>query len=168
MTGDPHASRLTDPESLRGDDAVDVRDEIHEVDAGDFEHATDLDSHVVVGVADDRGVLLQDDGHHGWTLPAFPVEDSEDWYATARREFEALTGTAITVDAPERLRSREYRLLEGNDSTFVRDLVVRASPVGVLPDAPESGVEGVELRWFGGVPDDAPEPVADDVALFVD
>jgi len=75
MTGIPEADRtetLTDPETLCDRDGVDVREQTHDVDAEEFEDVTDLDSHVAVGTADDRGVLLQNDGHHGWTLLRSP------------------------------------------------------------------------------------------------
>lgn len=168
MTPDSSLDTLTDPESLREYDAVDVRDATHEVDPAEFADTADLDSHVVVGVADDRGVLLQNDGHHGWTLPAFPVAVGEDWLATARSEFEALTGAPITVEGVERLRAREYRVPDTDDSRTIYNVVVRATPTDALPDDLESRVEETGLQWFDAAPADAPEPVVEDVALFVE
>lgn len=168
MTPAPSLDTLTDPESLREHDTVDVRDATHEVDPTEFADTADLDSHVVVGVADDRGVLLQNDGHHGWTLPAFPVAAGEDWLATARREFEALTGAPVTVEGAERLRAREYHVPETDDSRTIYNVVVRATPADTLPDDPETRVDGTELRWFDAAPADAPGPVVEDVALFVE
>lgn len=167
MPTDTPPAALTDPESLRGTDAVDVREETHEVGPGDFASVAALDSHVAVGVVSDRGVLLQNDGHHGWTLPAFPVADGEDWYAVARRDFRALTGAAIEIEAPERLRRRVYGVADGEETETVRDLVVRASPAGDLPADPDSRVEGTAIQWFDGAPDGVPDAVADDIALFV-
>lgn len=166
MTTPTSSTDVTDPESLR-DDAVDVGDETHVVDSEDLASARALGSHVV-GVVADRGVLLQNDGHHGWTLPAFPVEDGEDWYVVARREFEALTDTAITVKGAERLRNREYRLGDGDDCTVVRDLVVRASPADDLPENAQSRVDDIEIEWVDGVPEGVPGPVADDISLFAE
>jgi len=168
MTTDTALDSLTDPESLREHDAVDVRDATHEVDHAEFADTADLDSHVVVGITDDRGVLLQNDGHHGWTLPAFPVQAGEDWLATARREFEALTGAPVTVEGAERLRAREYRVPDTGDSRTIYNVVVRATPTDGLPDDLESRVEGTEIQWFDAAPVEAPEPVVEDVALFVE
>ncbi|MFB6269447.1 MAG: hypothetical protein ABEH83_05850 [Halobacterium sp.] len=165
---DSSKATLLDPESLREDDAVDVQDVVHDVAADDYADVESLDSHVVVGVTDSGSVLLQNDGHHGWTLPAFPVADDDDWLAVAHREFEALTGTRISIEAPLRLRSREYRVVDGEESATVRDLVVRGTPATGLPADPESRVDGTDLRWDDAVPDDAPEPVADDISLFVE
>jgi hypothetical protein len=168
MTPAPSLDALTDPESLRDHDTVDVRDATHEVDTAEFADTADLDSHVVVGVADDRGILLQNDGHHGWTLPAFPVADAEDWLVAARSNFEALTGAPIAIEGAERLRAREYRVPETDDSRTIYNVVVRATTTERLPDDPESRVEGTEIRWFDAAPADAPGPVAEDVALFVE
>jgi predicted NUDIX family NTP pyrophosphohydrolase len=168
VTTNTPSTDLSDPESLRDDDTVDVHDETHDVDGDDLASARALDSHVVVGVVADRGVLLQNDGHHGWTLPAFPVAEGEDWYAVASREFAALTGTAVSVEAPERLRNREYRLSHGDENTVVRDLVVRASPNEPLHEEAQSRADGTEIEWTDGVPADVPGPVADDISLFVD
>ncbi|WP_232703466.1 NUDIX domain-containing protein [Halobacterium wangiae] len=160
----------TDPDTLADRDGVDFRENTHEVDAAEFESATELDSHVVVGVTDDRGVLLANDGHHGWTLPAFAVDDGADWLAVASREFEVLTGTPVTVDGVERVRRREYRVPDTDDRTVVWNVVVRASPAdtATLLADPESREDGTELQWFDGTPDDAPEAVADDVECVLD
>ncbi|AHG05090.1 hypothetical protein HALDL1_02310 [Halobacterium sp. DL1] len=166
MTGIPEADRtetLTDPETLCDRDGVDVREQTHDVDAEEFEDVTDLDSHVAVGTADDRGVLLQNDGHHGWTLPAFAVEPDDDWLAVARRGFESLTSTTVAVDAVERVRRLEYRVPDTDQTAVVWNVVVRATLDDSLPDDPETNDEGIELRWFDEVPDDAPEAVADDI-----
>jgi ADP-ribose pyrophosphatase YjhB (NUDIX family) len=159
---------LTDPATLRDCDTVDVHEEIRQVDAAEFADATEFDSHVVVGVASEAGVLLQNDGHHGWTLPAFPVDAGDDWLAVARREFEALTGVSVAIDAVERLRVREYRVPDTGDSTTVYNVVVRATPTTRLPEDPQSRVDDTEIEWFADVPEDAPGPVAADVELFVD
>ncbi|GAA0278606.1 NUDIX hydrolase [Halobacterium noricense] len=167
MTADFPES-LTDPVTLRDHDTVDVRDRTHDVDTAEFADATELDSHVVVGVVSDVGVLLQNDGHHGWTLPAFPAEAGDDWLAVARHEFEGLTGVPIDVDAVERLRAREYRVPDTGDSTTVYNVVVRATPNARLPEEPQSRVDGTKIEWFADVPEDVSRPVAADVERFVD
>ncbi|MCD2200509.1 NUDIX domain-containing protein [Halobacterium sp. KA-4] len=167
MTADAPDS-LTDPATLRDREAVAVREETQVVDAAEFADTTELESHVVVGVASEAGVLLQNDGHHGWTLPAFPVEAGDDWLAVARREFERLTGVSVTIDAVERLRAHEYRVPDTGDSTTVYNVVVRTTPTARIPEGPQSRVDGTEIQWFVDVPEHAPGPVAADVELFVD
>jgi len=171
MTGpDPTDSidSLTDPESLADRDGVAFEEVTTEADAEALADAEAWDSHVVVGVADDRGALLQHDGHHGWTVPAFPVADGDDWYAVARREFERLTGASATIDAPARYRKRVIRRADGDDRVVVENVVVHATPDGDLSDDPESRVDGTDLAWFDAPPADAPAPVADDVRLVLD
>jgi ADP-ribose pyrophosphatase YjhB (NUDIX family) len=170
MTGNHDSDSLdslTDPATLRDHADVDFRERTEAVDAADFEDATDLDSHVAVGVADHRGVLLQNDGHHGWTLPAFAVDAGEDWLAVARREFESLTGAAVEVDAVERVRRLEYRVPVADDRATIWNVVVRATTDDSLSDDPESRVDDTDVRWFDRVPEDVEGPVAADVECVV-
>jgi len=170
MTGNHDSDSLdslTDPATLRDHADVDFRERREAVDAADFEDVTDLDSHVAVGVADDRGVLLQNDGHHGWTLPAFAVDAGEDWLAVARREFESLTGAAVEIAAVERVRRLEYRVPVADDQATIWNVVVRATAEDSLSDDPESRVDDTDVRWFDGVPEDVEGPVAADVECVV-
>lgn len=67
---------ISDPESLRGCANVPFDEETHPVTQEEFESVTErVDSHAVVGITnDEEDVLLMNDGSHGWTLIAFPVE----------------------------------------------------------------------------------------------
>lgn len=154
---------LPDPESLFDHPDLAVETTTEPIDAGDFDDAAAWDSHVVVGVADDRGVLLYDDGHHGWTPPAFAVGDDEDAVAVAHREFEALTGTTITVDGVLHARCRTFTVENDDRETSVWNVVLSATPDDQLPDDPESEVADADLAWRETAPADAPEQVAADV-----
>jgi len=155
---------LPDPESLLDRPGVDVETSTEPIDADDFGAAEAWDDHVVVGVADDRGVLLYDDGHHGWTPPAFEIGDDEDAVAVAHREFEALTGTTATVEGVLHARRRTFVVADGDDrETSVWNVILRATPDERLPDDPESRVEDAALAWRDAAPGDAPEQVAADV-----
>lgn len=182
MPWEPHSTAtLTDPGRLRDRDDVEFVAETNDVDAAAFETATGWDSHVAVGVTGDRGVLLMNDGHHGWTLPAFAVESGDDWLAVARSEFESLTGVAVTVDAVELVRRREFRLgdeapdseTSTDDQTTVDNVLVRATPAddsaadGSLSADPESRDDDVVVQWFDGVPDGVEGPVAADIERIV-
>lgn len=156
---------LTDLESLFDHPDLAVETHTESIDAADFDAAEAWDSHVVAGVADDRGVLLYDDGHHGWTPPAFAVGDDEDAVAVARREFETLTGTSTTVDGVLHARRRTFTVDDSADDreTSVWNVVLSATPDEPLPDDPESQVEDADLVWRDAVPDAAAEHVAADV-----
>lgn len=180
-----HDAPLTDPRTPCDADGVEFRELTHQVDPAELEATPDPDSHVAVGVTGDRGVLLMDDGDHGWTLPAFAVEPGDDYLAVARREFEALTGVAAAVESVERVRRHRYHPADAtdadgapgsadaatgaDDAVTVWNVVVRATPAD--PDAlaaPESRETGTDLAWFDGVPDGVEGPVADDVDCIAD
>lgn len=156
---------LTDPETLLDGDDCTVETHTDTLDAEDFADAVAWESHVAAGVADDRGVLCYDDGHHGWTLPAFTVADGEDYLAVARREFEALTGVPVSIERVEHARRRRFSVeADGDDrQTDVWNVVVRATPAEALPDDPASREDGADLRWFDGVPATVEGVVAADI-----
>jgi ADP-ribose pyrophosphatase YjhB (NUDIX family) len=157
---------LTDPATLSDCDDVPVETDRSEVAPEDLADAREYDNQVVVGVAGERGVLLYDDGHHGWTLPAFPVEPGEDFLATAHREFERVTCVALEIEGVAFARRREFHA--GDESAVVWNVLVDATPTEPLPDDPESHADGAELAFFDGAPDGVPEPVADDIARITD
>jgi|AntRauMinimDraft_4_1070384.scaffolds.fasta_scaffold00029_47 hypothetical protein len=156
---------LSDPESLLDHPDLAVETTTEPIDAVDFDAAEAWTDHVVVGVADDRGVLLYDDGHHGWTPPAFEVPDDEDALAVARREFEALTGTTLSIEGVLHARCRTFTVADEADDreTAVWNVILQATPDARLPGDPESRVEDAALAWRDGAPEDAPEAVAADV-----
>ncbi|MFB6071957.1 MAG: hypothetical protein ABEJ88_03220 [Halobacterium sp.] len=171
MTATPHSDStdsLTDPGMLADRDGVAVETQSVSVDADEFETARTYDSQVVVGVPDERGALLQNDGHHGWTLPAFPVADGEDYAAVARREFEALTGAALGVAGVEHARRRVFVREADGAEAVVWNVLLRGAPASPLPDDPESRVDGTDARWSAEPPADASAPVVADVERVLD
>lgn len=169
MTDPDHTSldSLTDPESLLARHGLAVETHTDSLAPEDFADAEAWDSHVAVGVADDRGVLCYDDGHHGWTLPAFAVADDEDYLAVARREFDALTGAPVAVEDVVYARRRVFTVAGADDDddreTSVWNVIVRASPDDPLSNDPDCREDGSTLRWFDGVPEDAEGVVVEDV-----
>jgi hypothetical protein len=162
---DPTTSNpsLSDPATLADREGVPVGTTEHVLDAQGFAEAADWTSTVVVGVADDRGVLLMNDGHHGWTLP-FTDAGGGDWLATARREFSELVDVQVAIDDVAFARCRDVRLEDGDDSRQVWAVLVTATPTdGRIPDDPESTDDGIELRWADAPPADADGPVAADI-----
>lgn len=156
---------LPDPESLFDHPDLAVETTTEPIDAEDFDAAEAWADHVVVGIADERGVLLYDDGHHGWTPPAFEVDADEDAVAVARREFETLTGTGLSIDGVLHARQRTFTVADDGDNreTTVWNVLLAATPDDRLPDDPESEVADAALAWRDEVPEDAPEQVAADV-----
>jgi hypothetical protein len=154
---------LTDPATLRNRAGVPVETTEHVLDDEEFADAADWTSTVVVGVADDRGVLLMNDGHHGWTLP-FTDAGGDDWLATARRKFSELVGVPVAIEDVEFARCRDARLEGGDDSRQIWGVLVTATTTGdPIPDDPESTDDGIDLRWADAPPTDASDPVAADI-----
>lgn len=163
---------LLDPEAFRDVDDVAFDEETLVLEAGAFESTRrDVDSHVAVGITDGDGrVLLWNDGSHGWTLPAFPVDAGDDLAETARRGVRDLLGVDVELSRPERVRRVEFRPEEDDGrraemynvvfpATVVDDAQIPDEPVGDDPDA--------SLRWFENAPDDQDDALADDVRLFL-
>lgn len=179
MTGDSTtadgSTTLTDPGTLLTRDDVPVETATHELPPADFVDTDDWDSHVVVGVADDRGALLHDDGDHGWTLPAFAPGPGDDWLSVARDGFERLTGVPVAIDAIRAARRREFREADGVQRRVVWNVLVTATPATRIPDDPKRAdtpdgtddpsrpADGAALRWFDAPPADAPDAVVTDV-----
>lgn len=171
---------VTDPAALRDRDGVDVRQRTETVGPGDFEAAgddlADVAGWVVVGVENDAGaVLLMDDGDHGWTLPAAPVDPDEDWVAAGRDLVEGLTDATVAVVKPERVRRLDYEREGGDgrgsdDHVVVHHVVFRAESVTGEPAADEPVVgcdTAVEVGWFDALPAGVEGTVADDARLFL-
>lgn len=171
---------LTDPERLRDRDGVRFLEESRIVPQSEFESVVETaDSHVAVGITDDDGaVLLENDGAHGWTLPAFVVDAGEDWAETARHGIDRLTDGPVELAAPELVRRVEFRP-DGQEragadpeSRFrMYNVVVRAAAVDqesiAIDRSTERGSER-NLEWFAEVPDEQEGAVADDIRLFLD
>lgn len=171
----PTVDSLTDPAALRDRDGVEFRARTETLDPDDFETARDdlaaVAGWVVVGVENDAGaVLLMDDGDHGWTLPAAPVDPDEDWVAAGRTLLEGVAGVAPAADRPERVRRIGYDTQDGDDRVVVHHVVLRSEPVAGEPvaDEPTVGCDtAVQAGWFDALPDGVDGVVADDARLFL-
>lgn len=142
---------LFDPESLRHRADVEFDEETKVLEREEFEAVRDeletWDSHVAVGVTNHEGaVLLMNDGSHGWNLTAVPVEPGEDWAAAARRGAEALTGVAVEIDGPERVRRIDY-YLEASEASLASDASSGAEPGGPGDEA-DRGESQDEDEWL--------------------
>lgn len=157
------STTLTDPATLLARDDVHVETETRELPPAEFAAARDWDSHVVVGVADDRGALLQHDGHHGWTLPAFAAAPGDDWLSVARDAFDSLTGVPVAIDDIRAARRREVREQDTVQRTVVWNVLLTATPINRILDDPDSTDDGPALSWFEAPPGDAPDAAATDV-----
>ena len=164
-----------DPETLRERPGVPFREETERIDPdveGVRADLATLDSHVVVGVTNDAGeVLLMDDGEHGWTLAAVPVETGDDWLAAGRSGVAELTDICVTIDRAERVRRVDYHVGDETDPhVTVYSVVVRAAPVTGRPVAPSPIIAGEpipDVGWFDAVPEGVDGPVADDIRQFL-
>ena len=168
---------LADPESLldRGD--VDSRDRPTVEHGHHFEMYEPIDGMAITGVTDDEGkvLLLVDREAGNAVLPYGRVEPGGDWAAVARRRTEELTGVAVSIDGPVRVRRNRYRPEDDDDDreTTGYDVVFRASPVGDEAATAEVGTcedNHWEAVWVTATPDgvDADGDVLADIRLFVD
>lgn len=164
--------RNPDLEAYRDRDDVEFVELTRTVDREESRESIEsLDSHVVVGVNDESGdVLLVDDGHHGWTLPAFAFETGENCVAIARSGVEDLLCVDVDIQNPERVRRIEY-LVDDDPKVSIYNVVLRAGTVS-SDDVPANTAENVDdleaAGWFDEIPAEAPEGVADDARLFLD
>ena len=164
-----------DPEALRERPGVTFCEETERVDPdvdGVRADLAALDSHVVVGVTNDADeVLLMDDGEHGWTLAAVPVETGDDWVAAGRRGVARLTDVSVAVDGVERVRRVDYHVGEEADPhATVYTAVVRGESVSGRPVASDPTIAGdpiPDVGWFDAVPEGVAGPVADDIRQFL-
>lgn len=172
---DPTLDSLADPESLADRDDVEYLTETNEVDADEFAQAREdlepLGGWAVVGTTNDDGrVLLMDDGSHGWTLPAAPVDVGDDWVATAETAIADLTGVSGSIRQPERVRRIDYHEEDGDGHLVVHHVVLRAASLSGAPvaDDPTIGCDtAVDVRWTASLPEDVEGVVADDARLFL-
>lgn len=163
---------LCDPESLRGRASVPFHEETQSVAQAEFESvAESVDSHAVVGITNDEDdVLLMNDGSHGWTLLAFPVEHGDDWTAVARQQTERLLGVTVVLEQVELVRRIDFRLTsDGEQRTTMYNVVFRGSVDGdrTIEESDSTNDDGLLLRWFEGIPDKQEGEVADDIRIFV-
>lgn len=156
---------LFDPEQLceRG---VKSQERVTEVEPAAFEAYRNLESFTVVGLTNRAGeVLLQNDGSHGWTLPAFAVEPGADWVSVGRRGVASLTGTEITLEQPELVRRVIIRPTDESERQESRHTVVfRAMPVDGQPTSHEAALD---LGWFDDVPETQNDLLAADIRRFI-
>ncbi|MFC4543619.1 NUDIX hydrolase [Halosolutus amylolyticus] len=161
---------LSDPVRLRTRSDVDVHEETRTVPQAEFEAMRGtVDSHVAVGLPNDDGaVLLQDDGSHGWSLPAFTVESGEEWTAIGRQGVTRLAGVPVELDRPERLRRIDIQP-DGTADGGIRmyNVVYRAVPVEGRPVTDDVPADVRDVDWFDRVPAEQDGELAADIRLFV-
>lgn len=163
---------FSDPESLHDRTGVSFHEETQQLPPEEFESvAEDVDSHAAIGITNEEGeVLLMNDGSHGWTLIAFPVEHGQDWPTVTQQEAETLLDTSITLEHPELVRRIDFLLAnDDNRRTTMYNVIFRAS-VDESIDIEEMDEQNDELSlgWFAGVPDEQAGEVADDTRIFVE
>lgn len=163
---------FADPETLRGRAGVPFHEDTRLVSREEFESvAESTDSHAVVGITNDEGeVLLMNDGSHGWTLIAFPVEPTEDWTAVASQEAARLLGVTVVVEQVELVRRIDFGTTDDDGQrTTMFNVVFRASVDGNLdveePD--DTNDDEPSLGWFGEIPDEQDGETANDIRIFV-
>lgn len=167
---------LHDPDTLRDRQDLEFLTETQSLPAGEFQAAQDqIQSHAVVGITNTEGeVLLMDDGEHGWTLTAFPVESDDEWTAVARLGIERVTGRSLSLEEIVRVRAVEFvQEGPGGDRQFsMYTVVFRCSQVDGQPIAEEfqgtNDGDSWRLEWFDAVPASVEGGLADDIGLFVD
>ena len=167
--------QLTNPRAFRDSDAVEYLTETKTLPNADFAAVhgdlADRGGWAVVGVTNDAdALLLMDDGSHGWTLPAIPVDDGGDGAARGREAIEGLTGRAIDLVGVERVRRLDYHEEDGDGQVTVHHVVLRTEPVAGEPVAtePTIGCDGsADVGWFDVLPDELEDVVADDARLFL-
>jgi hypothetical protein len=175
---EPTVESLTDPETLRGREDVEFVEEEFVLGREEYEEVRERmatwTSHAVVGIIDDDGAtLLANDGSHGWTLPAFPVESGDDYATAVQDGVEELTGVAVEVDGVERARRVDYRFEDGEPVATLYQVVFRAAPVARedVTVGADGGVGDPDVEWFDDVPETDVEEGSGaeaDVRLFVD
>lgn len=161
---------FSDPEDLRGRSGVSFREEVRRLPADEFTSvAGQLDSHAVVGITNNEGdVLLMNDGSHGWTLIAFPVEHGEDWVSVAQREAETLLGVAVVVEEVEFARRVDFQSADDNSQrATMYNVAFRASADDSVDLDKIGKQDDVLLRWFDGVPAGQEGDVANDIQYFI-
>ena len=160
-----------DPEELRDRAGVSFHEKVRRLSADEFDSvAGAVDDHAVIGITNDDGeVLLMNDGSHGWTLVAFPVQPGEDWVAVARSEAKALLDDTVTLEDLEFVRRVEFESVDDDSRQITMYTVVfRASvddSVGVGSTMEQSDVL---LGWFDAVPDEQEGDPADDIRTFLE
>ena len=166
---------FTDPESLRNRDEIEFQTKTEILEKSEFnasrEDLNDLDNHAAIGLTNDQGeVLLQNDGSHGWTLIACPVEEDQEWVAAVSSYTRELLGNPIQIDDIERVRRRDYRV-EGDEDLQISiyNVVFRGSAIDrvAFEDGESTSDEIQQTRWFSDAPEDQPDTIQEDVRLFL-
>lgn len=161
---------FSDPDCLRDRGDIPVQQETQRLSTDEFESVVEhVESHAAIGVTSDEGaVLLMSDGSHGWTLPAFSVEQGQNWPERTQQEAEALFKTPITLEEIEQVRCVEFRA-ESNATkrSLMYNVIFRASMETTVDVDSTTDTDAPSLGWFDTVPDQQQEELAEDIRLFV-
>jgi hypothetical protein len=162
---------LSDPATLRDDDAVAFRESTAVADAEHFENHAEWDGMAIVGVTDDAGrlLLLRNEDDHA-ILPHRAVEPGDDYAAVAREATEEAVDLAVEIEAVERVRHVRYRLGDDESRRTERyDVLFHAVP---RTDAtPSSDRDCWRTVWADEAPENPDwdhENVLEDIRLFLD
>jgi ADP-ribose pyrophosphatase YjhB (NUDIX family) len=164
---------LTDPASLADRRTVDVEHQTETLPDAEFESLRDrIEDHAAVGLTNEEGaILLMNDGSHGWTLPAVPVDQGEDYAAVAREGISDMTGIEVELEAVERLREVVFRPTDGDQERRMYNVIFRASPVGGRPvaEAYSAGdADAPAVEWVESIPEAQSPVLAGDIQLFLE
>lgn len=163
---------LTDPETLREREDVELDEMPPEEHQGHFELYEPIAGMAIAGVIDADGqlLLLEHEDAPYPTMPYGQVVSAGDWVATMREAVADSTGVAVTVDGVRRVRHHTYRSGTGEEATGY-DVVFAASPEGDGDLAAESGQDWIPA-WYDttmlDLPDEEDNDVLNDIRLFVE
>lgn len=182
---EPNERSIADLNTLRDRDDVEFVRGTRTFERRKFEALRDryeaIDGVVMTGVTNDDGEVLLV-GPDPWVPLGDEVGPGGDWAAAARRGVEELTGVAVEIDDVELVEESDFCLDGDEDSRFTAPCVsFSASLADDVPafldeptvaddlDHPLYGDgEGVELGWFGAVPEDAHPNHVEHVRLFLE
>lgn len=166
---------LFDPSSLRGQTAVEFREEQSVDEQEEFDYFESIDGLVAVGVTNAAGAVLLMNSSHGWRLPYGPVDVDEDWVLAGQNVSEELAGVSVSVIGVERVAQiTRYLECDGEHKTTSYDIVLRTDSVTGEPVSDNPGFgpwDELEVDWFDTVPEDAywgHGDAVDDIRLFLE
>jgi hypothetical protein len=169
-------NELTDPETLRECEDVEVIDAPPEEHQSHFEMFESVAGTAIAGVidADGRLLLLKHEATESLVLPFTRVKHGDDWVAAARKAVADSTDIEVTIGEPIRVRRCTYRSEAGEETTDY-DVVFTATPEA---DRDVSEVPGLSCQddWSAAwhdtatldLSDNEDDDVVSDIRLFVE